>query len=102
MVYLPCSKTRASLPFIVFPLLYVGFMRRQMEEKHTAARVYCRRVQARVTFPPHFPSFPSFHATFLLASRRFDTREYPTRSDITRRNYGILRSTFSYSAILLT
>ena len=100
-VYPPCSKThRASLTFIVSPSLYVGFMRRQMEEKHER-RVFIvdvcklallsRRIFLPTVVPRHFP--PRFFAAS-------DTREYPTRTGITRRNYGTLHSTFSYSAIL--
>ena len=50
-----------------------------------------RRIFLPTVVPRHFP--PRFFAAS-------DTREYPTRTGITRRNYGTLHSTFSYSAIL--
>lgn len=71
-----------------------------MEEKHER-RVFIvdvcklallsRRIFLPTVVPRHFP--PRFFAAS-------DTREYPTRTGITRRNYGTLHSTFSYSAIL--
>lgn len=72
-----------------------------MEEKHER-RVFIvdvcklallsRRIFLPTAIRRHFP--PRFFAAF-------ETREYPTRRGIMRRNYGILHSTFSYSAILL-